>query len=98
MEKKFQAVYVPVGVGTFHMPSADDQFQQSANLLRELCEDIVVPEDKLLSVDQLSAFLDTVDPDLIILQNLTFAMRHMHRKSCTDSAMFRFCYGHCGSR
>ncbi|MBQ9153141.1 MAG: hypothetical protein IJ130_04965 [Solobacterium sp.] len=73
MEKKFQAVYVPIGVGTFHMPSADDQFQQSVNLLKELCEDIVVPEDKLLSVDQLSAFLDTVDPDLIILQNLTFA-------------------------
>ena len=73
MEKKFQAVYVPIGVGTFHMPSADDQFRQSVNLLKELCEDIVVPEDKLLSVDQLSAFLDTVNPDLIILQNLTFA-------------------------
>ena len=73
MEKKFQAAYVPIGVGTFHMPSADDQFQKSISMLREFCEDIIVPDEKILSVEALSSYLDTLNPDLIILQNLTFA-------------------------
>ena len=73
MEKKFQAVYVPIGVGTFHMESAKDQFQRSIAMLKEFCEDIAVPDEMLLSTDLLSAYLDTVDPDLIILQDLTFA-------------------------
>lgn len=85
MEKKFQAVYVPIGVGTFHMPSADDQFQKSIAMLREFCEDIIVPDDKILNVDALSAYLDTVDPDLIILQNLTFA-----NAAYTSEVMHRF--------
>lgn len=73
MEKKFQAAYVPIGVGTFHMPSAQAMFDASAELLKSICEDIAVPEEMLLNTDLLNAFLDTVDPDLIILQNLTFA-------------------------
>lgn len=73
MKKKFQAVYVPIGVGTFHMPSAQAQFDASSELLKELCEDTAVPEEMLLNTDLLNSFLDTVDPDLIILQNLTFA-------------------------
>ena len=73
MEKKFQVAYVPIGVGTFHMPSAQAMFDASAKLLKSICEDTAVPEEMLLNTDLLKAFLDTVDPDLIILQNLTFA-------------------------
>jgi len=73
MNKKFQVAYVPIGVGTFHMPSAQAMFDASAKLLKSICEDTAVPEEMLLNTDLLNAFLDTVDPDLIILQNLTFA-------------------------
>ncbi len=73
MKKEFQVIYAPVGVGTFHMPSADRLFAESAEMLREYCENTVVPEDKLLSPEALGAFLEGREPDLIILQNLTFA-------------------------
>ena len=29
MKKKFQAAYVPIGVGTFHMPTAHGLFDES---------------------------------------------------------------------
>ena len=73
MDKKFQAAYVPIGVGTFHMPSAQAMFDASVKLLKDICEDTAVPDEMLLNTDLLNVFLDTVDPDLIILQNLTFA-------------------------
>ena len=71
--KKFQAAYVPIGVGTFDMASADAAFADSVQMLQDICKDIAVPEKKLLTIADLQAYLDTVDPDLIILQNLTFA-------------------------
>ena len=84
MNREFQAAYVPIGVGTFHMPSAEAMFTESKTLLSELCPGIIVPEEMILSTDALSAYLDTLNPDLIILQNLTFAnaaytMEIMHR-------------------
>ena len=69
----FQALYVPVGVPTFHLESARDQFERSEALLRAVDADFVFPEDMLLSVDALRAFLDGKQPDLIVFQNLTFA-------------------------
>ena len=85
MHKSIQAVYVPMGVGTFHMPTAEEQFQSSIAMLREFCDDIIVPEEKILSTDQLSAYLDTLEPDLVILQNLTFA-----NAAYTSEVMHRF--------
>ena len=84
MNREFQAAYVPIGVGTFHMPSAEAMFTESKTLLSELCPGIIVPEEMILNTDALSAYLDTLNPDLIILQNLTFAnaaytMEIMHR-------------------
>ena len=70
---KFTPVYVPVGVPTFHMPSADAAFAASKALLTGLDPNFVCPEDKLLSVDALRAFLEPLKPDLIVFQNLTFA-------------------------
>ena len=71
--KEFEAIYLPIGVGTFHMESAREQFSASCDLLKDLCENVRVPDDLLLSLDALDAFMDGADPDLIILQNATFA-------------------------
>ncbi len=72
---EFCAAYVPIGVGTFHMESAEDQFRRSVKVIRECCPGAVVPEKKedILSVQALGQYLDSIHPDLIILQNLTFA-------------------------
>ena len=69
----FTPVYVPVGVPTFHMESADDAFTRSAAMLKKMDGRFVVPEEKLLSIDAVRGFLDPLHPDLIVFQNLTFA-------------------------
>ena len=69
----FQVAYIPIGVPTFHLESANDQFNKSIELLRELTKEGVYPEKPLLSIDDLKAYLDTIAPNLIILQNNTFA-------------------------
>lgn len=69
----FQAVYIPVGVPTFHLESAQDQFERSVAMLRGIDADFVCPEKMLLSLDDLRAYLDALRPDLIVFQNLTFA-------------------------
>ena len=71
--KEFQAAYFPIGVPTFHLESAGKLFDASAAMLRGLCPDVAVPREMLLSIDELNDFLDTVDPDLLIIQNITFA-------------------------
>lgn len=74
MAEQFQAAYVPIGVGTFHLESAQKEFDASAELLQSICGDAaVIPEQMLLTIDLLNAFLDRIDPDLIVLQNITFA-------------------------
>ena len=69
----FQVAYVPIGVGTFHLESAQDQFEKSVSMLRGLTADCAVPEKMLLTINDLDAYLDTISPDLIVLQNITFA-------------------------
>ena len=69
----FVPVYVPVGVPTFHMESAQDRMEKSAALLRRLDARFVCPEEMLLSVDAVRAYLRGVKPDLVVFQNLTFA-------------------------
>ena len=46
---------------------------KSVELLKKLCDNVAVPDEMLLSIDKLNAFLDTINPDLIVLQNITFA-------------------------
>ncbi|MGN8817994.1 fucose isomerase [Oribacterium sp. HCP28S3_H8] len=69
----FKVAYVPIGVGTFHLESAQQEFEKSIALLKSITPDVVVPEKMLLSLDLLDAYLDSLTPDLIILQNITFA-------------------------
>jgi L-fucose isomerase-like protein len=82
---KFQVAYIPIGVPTFHLESAQDQFEKSVNLLKELTCDGIYPDKPLLSIDDLKAFLNTINPDLIILQNNTFA-----NSAYTDEILRKF--------
>jgi len=67
------AVYIPIGVPTFHLESAKKQFSKSIELLKSIDSDITVPEEMLLSIDKLNDYLSDKSPDLAIVQNLTFA-------------------------
>ncbi len=69
----FQFAYIPIGVPTFHLESAQKAFDDSVSLLRGIDPDVRVPEEMLLSLDKLNAFLDTITPDFVIVQNVTFA-------------------------
>ncbi len=69
----FTPVYIPVGVPTFHLESAQDQFERSIRVLKSIDEGFVCPEEMLLSLDKLRAYLEPLQPDLIVFQNLTFA-------------------------
>ena len=71
--KAFSAAYIPVGVPTFHLESAQDQFDRSVKMLRSIDADFICPEKMILSIDDLRAYMDGLNPDVIIFQNLTFA-------------------------
>ena len=71
--KPFVPVYVPVGVPTFHMESAQDAFERSCTALKAVDGAFVCPGEKLLSLDALRAYLEPLSPDLVVFQNLTFA-------------------------
>lgn len=73
MKDKFEVAYVPIGVPTFHLESAQKEFDKSIALIRELTDAGVFPDEMLLSIELLQAFLDDIHPDLVILQNITFA-------------------------
>ena len=69
----FTPIYVPVGAPTFHLETAGDQFEKSKALLSRLDGGFVLPEEMLLTMDKLCAFLDGKTPDAIVFQNNTFA-------------------------
>lgn len=73
MNYEFEYAYIPIGVPTFHLESAEKEFQNSAKMLKELDESVKIPNEMLLSIDKLNTFLDTIKPDLLIVQNITFA-------------------------
>jgi L-fucose isomerase-like protein len=85
--KEFQVAYLPIGVPTFHLESAKEQFEQSKQVIQEITDACIYPEEMLLGIDILQAFLDKLDPDLLIIQNITFAnaaftMEIVKRFSC----------------
>lgn len=69
----FCPVYIPVGVPTFHLESAQDQFSRSCSLLKQIDSRFICPDKMLLSIDDLRTYLDSLQPELIVFQNLTFA-------------------------
>ena len=40
----FCSVYVPVGVPTYHLETAQDQFERSCAMLRSVDENVVCPD------------------------------------------------------
>lgn len=69
----FEILYIPIGVPTFHLESAQREFNKSAELLRKMDKNILLPDEMLLDMDKLNGFLCDKHPDLIIVQNVTFA-------------------------
>ncbi len=69
----FSYAYIPIGVPTFHLESAQKLFEDSKSLLKEIDPSVLVPDALLLSVDKLNAFLESVHPDYVVVQNATFA-------------------------
>ena len=66
-------MYIPIGVPTFHLESAQTEFEKSIKLLKSIDDSVIVPDEMLLSIDKLNAFIDGKKPDFIIVQNITFA-------------------------
>jgi len=71
--KKFEIIYCPIGVPTFHLESAQREFDASISLLKTIEPDAIVPDEMILSIDLLRTYLEDKNPDLVIIQNITFA-------------------------
>ena len=73
MTMGFKSVYIPIGVGTFHLESAQALFDKSVEMLRGIDENVTCPSEMLLSIDKLQNYIAPLEADLAIVQNLTFA-------------------------
>lgn len=71
--KEFQVAYIPVGAPTFHLESAQAEFEKSINLLKSITPNVIVPDKMLLTIPDLEEFLGKIEPNLVVLQNITFA-------------------------
>ena len=69
----FEFLYIPIGVPTFHLESAQIEFEKSIKLLKSIDESVIVPDEMLLVIDKLNAFISGKKPNLVIVQNITFA-------------------------
>lgn len=69
-----KVLYLPIGVPTFELVSAKKLFDESIEMLSFMDEELVAPDDMLLSLDDLISFLEkNIDADMAIVQNITFA-------------------------
>lgn len=71
--KKFEVIYCPIGVPTFDLVAAQKEFEASIEMLHAIDDTIIVPNEMLLSIDLLKEFIKDKNPDLVIIQNITFA-------------------------
>ncbi len=69
----FEYLYLPIGVPTFHLESAKIEFDKSVELLKSIDDSVKEPSEMLLGIDKLNAFCADKRPDLVIVQNITFA-------------------------
>ena len=69
----FSYLYLPIGVPTFHLESAEKEFDKSSALLKSVDDSVIVPSEMLLSLDKLHEFIDDKHPDFVVVQNITFA-------------------------
>jgi len=73
---KRTVLYLPIGVPTFDLEAAKNVFEMTKSALTNIVSNIVLPDAMLLSTDDLKAFISDQNPDLIVLQHVTFAERH----------------------
>ena len=71
--KKMEILYCPIGVPTFHLESAQKAFDDSVGLLKSFAPEVIVPDEMLLSTTALENYLEGKHPDLVVIQNVTFA-------------------------
>lgn len=71
--KKIEIIYCPIGVPTFDLDAAQKQFDASIKLIHSIEPTVIVPDEMLLSIDLLKSFIEDKNPDLVIIQNITFA-------------------------
>ena len=71
--KNFEILYCPIGVPTFHLESARKAFEESIDLIHSIEPSAIVPDDLLLSIDALKQYIEDKNPDLVVIQNVTFA-------------------------
>ncbi|MBN2604894.1 MAG: fucose isomerase [Bacilli bacterium] len=71
--KKFEVLYCPIGVPTFHLESAQREFDASISLIKAIEPNAIVPDEMILSINLLKSYLEDKSPDLVIIQNVTFA-------------------------
>lgn len=69
----FQVLYLPIGVPTFDLESAKMKFDDSKAMLSGIYSNCIFPDEMLLSIDKVNAFLKDKEPNLLIVQNITFA-------------------------
>ena len=73
--KDFSLVYIPVGVPTFHLESAQDQFERSIKLLRSVDANAVCPDKMLLNLLFRMKFKQSNQ----LLQHIKVMLRSSHR-------------------
>jgi L-fucose isomerase-like protein len=66
-------MYLPIGVPTFHMPSAQAMFEASCTLLKSMNHELIMPDTMLLNIKDVSQFMSNQHADLVIVQHVTFA-------------------------
>ncbi|MCF7924962.1 MAG: fucose isomerase [Candidatus Izimaplasma sp.] len=71
--KKLEIIYCPIGVPTFDLEAAQNQFDASVKLIHSIEPNAIVPDEMLLSINLLKSFIEDKNPDLVIIQNITFA-------------------------
>ena len=69
----FHSVYVPIGVPTFDQEAAREMFNNSLSLLKTLDGGLSAPEGVLLNTAAVKSFAEGLQPDLVVIQNVTFA-------------------------
>ncbi len=70
-----KVIYLPIGVPTFDLEVADRDFKMSIKNLSKYFE-IIYPDKPLFSTSELINFIKDKNPELAIVQNLTFAGSH----------------------
>jgi len=71
--KKFEILFVPMGITNYNVKTASRLFEQCKDLLHSLDKDIVVPDGVLYTVDAIKDFVSAHDPSMIIYANISFA-------------------------